>query len=96
MALLLPYTEHDLNVREEEGQLTIIVRGVGAYFVQKSGISHTHYPLCTLTRINPPFLTPCIKSPKYSAADRTENCPNTTLQGPPIGAEWGHLHLMVF
>ena len=26
MALLLPYTEHDLNVREEEGQLTIIVR----------------------------------------------------------------------
>ena len=41
MALLLPYTEHDLNVREEEGQLTIIVRGVSLLCTKVWHIAHT-------------------------------------------------------
>ena len=41
MALLLPYTEHDLNVREEEGQLTIIVRGASLLCTKVWHIAHT-------------------------------------------------------
>ena len=41
MALLLPYTEHDLNVREEEGQLTIIVRAVSLLCTKVWHIAHT-------------------------------------------------------